>query len=83
MHAVVTEAPASLIVLVWLLVGGHVVVTGEGVTMAAARPAAQRLQLVAGPEGFVVVEGRTTVALESKKKNKKGVTPIAKSDRTW
>lgn len=63
MYAVVAEAPASLIVLIWLVVCCHVVMTGQGVSMAVARPAVHGLELVARPERLIVVEWGTTMAL--------------------
>lgn len=70
MHAVVTEAPASLIVLIWLVVSSHIIMTREGVTVAVTQPAVHGLELVARPEWFVVVESSTTLALQRKKKTK-------------
>lgn len=63
MHAVVTEAPAPLVVLIRLVVSGDIVMAREGVAVAAARPAVHGPELVARPERFVVVERRTTLAL--------------------
>lgn len=62
-HAVVADAPASLIVLIRLVVRCRVVMTREGVTMAVARPAVHGPELVARPERLVVVEGGATLAL--------------------
>lgn len=45
-HAVVADASSPSIVLVRSLVGGHVVMAGEGVAVTAAGPAAHRLELV-------------------------------------
>lgn len=70
MHAVVTEAPASLIVLIWLVVNSHIIMTREGVTVAVTRPAVHGLELIARPEWFVVVQSGTTLALQRKKKKK-------------
>lgn len=83
MHAVVTEAPASLIVLIWLVVSSYIIMTREGVTVAVTRPAVHGLELVSRPEWFVVVESGTTLALQRKKKKNKSDMLIENSEGIW
>lgn len=50
-------------VLMWVVVGPSVIVTGGGVSVAPARSAVHGLELLTGPEGLVVVERRTALTL--------------------
>lgn len=83
MHTVVTEAPAPLVVLIRLVVSGDIIMTREGVTVAAARPAVHGLELVARPERFVVVERRTTLALSGTKRRRKSDRLMGNSEGMW
>lgn len=62
-HAVVTHASSSLIVLIWLLISCHIIMAAEGVAMTLAWPAVHRLELVTWPEWLVIIERCTMLAL--------------------
>ena len=67
MHAAVTDPAPSSVVLARLVVGADIIVTGVGVAVTPAGPAAHWLELPPRTEGLVVVARGTALALWGEK----------------